>query len=760
MAKKRGQAEINRELWNRSNSAERYKWQKVNQKGYEFYVNEQLTEEEKQELRAGGMPDFTINRIIPIVQTMMHFATANNPRWKAVGVEGSDIDVAGVHDDMVAHSLYMSGGKAIVAQAVLDSFTKSLGYLFVDVDKNMDNGMGEVIISTIEPWDVYVDPMSRDYLFRDAAFIIIRKRFSKGEMRIKLPQFKSKITRAAGNEGAISLNTKREVVTSEAILPDEIASSHEVDGTEDPILDYFERYEKVMMKYVNCAVLKAPTTQEQNLIKKKIAAKMAEVNAEIQVQLKEAIAGWDQMFRDGKILKERHQLEVLKAKNEAVEFAKASKIRIESQLQEALLKTESVIMPRKEYEKAMTDPSFAKAVRGSVDFFRPIITVTVSFGDQFLYTRTRPENNYPICPIPFMHTGTPLPMSAVLPLVGKQQEINKAHQIMVHNANLSSNLRWVYQRGAINISDWEKKQSVPGGLLEYRPGFDKPEAVFPAALNNAFFSIVQEGKEDLEYIAGISSQMMGIRKGAQPEPYRATLAQDEYGTRRIRAWMNAVMEPALEHFGNVHRQAMQSHYTIDKTFRIVEPNKTTGEPEERKQRINVPLYDSKGKEIGLWKDYGTANFDVRMVAGSSMPINRQAIAAMYEKWAEMGMIDDIAFIQESDIKNKEALIERKALVNQQAGAIDKLEDEAKEKDGIIITLQKQLIQSGISGAIDKHENQLRGDRAVTKAQLKYLEKQTGIDLEQILNEADEGTKKILELGQSETIDTKKSEETS
>ena len=57
-------------------------------------------------------------------------------------------------------------------------------------------------------------------------------------------------------------------------------------------------------------------------------------------------------------------------------------------------------------------------------------------------------------------------MSAVAPLIGKQQEINKAHQIMIHNANLASNLRWLYEEGSVDEEEWESYSSSPGALLK------------------------------------------------------------------------------------------------------------------------------------------------------------------------------------------------------------------------------------------------------------------------------------------------------
>ena len=60
-----------------------------------------------------------------------------------------------------------------------------------------------------------------------------------------------------------------------------------------------------------------------------------------------------------------------------------------------------------------------------------------------------PPNFSPISSIAFPNSSlkvTRPAISAVIPMIGKQREINKSHQIMLHNANLASNLRWLYTK--------------------------------------------------------------------------------------------------------------------------------------------------------------------------------------------------------------------------------------------------------------------------------------------------------------------------
>ena len=88
MARKKDKAAKMRELYQKLNGQNRFKWQDVNQEGHNFYLDNQLTEDETSALKDQGMPHFTINRIIPIVEKLTFYATTKDPRWQAVGTEG------------------------------------------------------------------------------------------------------------------------------------------------------------------------------------------------------------------------------------------------------------------------------------------------------------------------------------------------------------------------------------------------------------------------------------------------------------------------------------------------------------------------------------------------------------------------------------------------------------------------------------------------------------------------------------------------
>ena len=97
-----------RDLYVNLNGASRQRWEKINQQGHDFYLDNQLTQEENETLERQGMPTFTINRIIPIVEMLNFYVTANQPRWQAIGVEVSDVNVANadsIHNSAIEHQI-------------------------------------------------------------------------------------------------------------------------------------------------------------------------------------------------------------------------------------------------------------------------------------------------------------------------------------------------------------------------------------------------------------------------------------------------------------------------------------------------------------------------------------------------------------------------------------------------------------------------------------------------------------------------------
>ena len=710
-----------RDIFDNVNTGNRQQWEFINQKGFDFANDNQLSSDDKEMLEEQGMPTFTINRIIPVVEMLNYYATANNPRWQAIGTEGSDSDVAAVFSDMADYVWYQSSGQSLLSNSINDSVSKSIGYLMIDINHNADQGMGEVVIKQPDPFDIYVDPKSRDLLFKDAAYILMRKVLPRTHLMKEYPEAARKIKNANSFDNSTYNYTEKVFdETQKDFSPKDILDESTTDMLDEQdtgkvdLIEYYELFEKEQQLFVNVFYKIPPDPSIVEEIKQKVAAQISQMQKEQQVALKEKELELAQMVQSNQILPERMQLELEKFQAQMQEQLKVSQMQFENELQKQSSVIENKVITKQEFNILMKDEQFADLVVDTVEFYDARIKKTCVVGDVCIYEKYLPTKikDYPLIPFHYKWTGTPYPISAVSPLIGKQQELNKVHQLMVHNASLGSSLRWMYEEGSIDTEHWEKYASAPGALLPLRSGFNAPTPVMPFQLPNAFFGISGEGKQDMEYLAGIYSSMQGDTKQTKDMPFKGMLAIDEYGTRRVKYWLKHSVEPALKQVGELVRQYTQSVYTANKVFRIVQPNAIQ---EDKQVEINIPVYNDMGEAIGKYMDYSSAKFDVRLVAGSTLPVNRWAYLAELKELMQLGVVDDVAVLSETDIKNKDKIVKRKSLYAQMKQKIDGMEKQMQDKEGTIETLERQLVQAGIKNKTMQGEMEINRKVAETKA---------------------------------------------
>jgi hypothetical protein len=85
---------------------------------------------------------------------------------------------------------------------------------------------------------------------------------------------------------------------------------------------------------------------------------------------------------------------------------------------------------------------------------------------------------------------------------------------------------------------------------------------------------------------------------------------------------------------------------------------------------------------------------------------------------KLGIVDDVAVLAEADIKNKEQIAQRKSLMAQMRGQLEKAQDMLKDKEGTIETLERQLVQAGIKDKVRMAEHDMRKQILDTSAKLK------------------------------------------
>ena len=204
-----------------------------------------------------------------------------------------------------------------------------------------------------------------------------------------------------------------------------------------------------------------------------------------------------------------------------------------------------------------------------------------------------------------------------------------------------------------------------------------------------------------------------------------------------------MIEPALRQLGRLVMQFSQAVYQGHKVMRVVQPNNVN---EEKMVEINIPVYNDYGEAVAKFNDYSTAKFDIRVVAGSTLPINRWAYLDELKQLMQMGVVDDIAVLAETDIRNKAGIVKRKSLYSQLQGQIQQMEENMKNQAGTIETLERQLVQAGIKGKVMQAEVEIskKKNQTETNMEKQYLETEAKQKLTRgvLANELDTTKKKL------------------
>lgn len=726
-------------LFTAANTAERQNWEYNSSRCEDFYNDRQLTAEELTDLKKATMPTFTVNRVTPVVEIMKYFLTAGRPRWKTVGRDtgGYDTRTGQIHVALSDYCYDLSDGNTRYSQVVHDSLVKQCGYMHIFVDKNADRGMGEVMFGSIEPRYVFVDPESRDKFYRDAKFVMIAKNMTKSALKQELPQYTTEIDKASGHPIGVTAKSYWNA------LPESIVGIHPSTGEAEEMISYFECYKPIRVPYVSF-MQKLPVSEGKlREMTDEATVRLTEAEKELGIRVEELKVRLIKAVTEGQTVKERAEFEIEKMQREGLSYLKAMRDRIMERIEEKVYRIEKRAVRQDEYKKLIKNPiTKSTIVEGSdIEYYERKIMIECAVGDQLLYWRVLNISSIPIIPLPFIHTGSVYPLGAVVYLIGTQQMVNKSYQITVHHANISSNPVTFARAGSIvNIEEAREEITMPGGFVIYE-GESPPLRVLPLPLNNAFYTIAETGKADLEYTAGISSYMMGMAR-ATNEPFRSTMAMDEFSTRRLKYFLSGTVEPFLVQVGKVFKEVAQSVYSAHKIWRIATPGAGMTEAEEQEYEINAPRFDATGAIVGKYFDYQASRFDVEVVAGSVWPVSKEALENKFFEYYQKNAIDRTELWKHMENIDKIGLAKRLSEIDVLRRRLEEIDEENKSLKGDRDTLHRQVLQANIKvdsirGALETKKDVLETEamQRNLRTQMDNAKKAFARELEQIVSAA-------------------------
>lgn len=678
-------------------------WRTAAQEDWDFRNNNQFTEEQRKALAAKDHAAIPINVLHPAVEQAKAMLTANRPRFSAAAREGSDVKVATTFSDLMEFVWYNSNGNVELKQVVEDYYTRGMGVFCVYVDPNADWGKGEVIIKSIDPFHLYLDPNSQDLYARDSAHMIISREMTKEQIEQMYPQVYQKLEQASPTGGSAG------VVASQRVGDADLRTQKDTFHTKYELIDRYTRIKEERVHLIDPVSMyeKVLTDEEAtNELGRNIFVEIDESESTRWIMLEEEVEQVQEL-----VAGIGPQIQLAQDQN-----GQTMPVPV-SMSPDELTERGLAMIPgtRKMYQQVtMADAVAAEAVmvdRILVTRVRRVFSV----GGLMVYDAVLPIEEYPIVPLMNRHNRNPYPMSDVRFVRPIQEFINKMISLVIaHSASATGN-KLIIPRDSQNkkelMKEWEK---AGPSVIDADFELGTPIVSGPTALANEVFVLIQDGVQKVYDILGIYPFQQGAPTNA-PDTYKGTVALDEFGQRRLKSKRDDI-EECINQLAKVAVQLIQATYTYRKVIRLVRPNNTVQTIE-----INTLVTDPSTGLQHRMNDVTVGRYDMVMVSGSTMPLNRWALMEYYMNLYEKGIIDNVEVLKQTDVVDAAGVLERVSRVKQLESALAQAEKTIKQLEGDLQTATRESVQDRKRVEVEKYKTSLADLRAQAEAAVSLFE---------------------------------------
>jgi hypothetical protein len=316
---------------------------------------------------------------------------------------------------------------------------------------------------------------------------------------------------------------------------------------------------------------------------------------------------------------------------------------------------------------------------------------------------------------------------------GLQEYINKTRSLIIAHATTSTNTKILVPEGSVDMKEFEEKWAQPGVAIPYDPTDGPPVSVQPSPLPNELYSNEQSAKSDIDHQLGLYELMQGSVQAA-PETYKATIALDEFGQRKIKSKL-ADVEMALCRVGEVAIPLMQQLYNTQKVFRVVQPNNSMS-----KFVINQKLVDDKTGEIKIVNDITVGKYDISVVSGGTLPTNRYAELEFYMDAYAKGLIDKQEVLKKTEVFDMEGVLQRTGTIGQLQSQLQAAQKEIKKLQGDLQTRDREAVNLRKRVEVEKFKTELDKVSTKSKSAGTLFEKRLDDNLATIKRKIDDAVK--------------------
>ena len=266
--------------------------------------------------------------------------------------------------------------------------------------------------------------------------------------------------------------------------------------------------------------------------------------------------------------------------------------------------------------------------------------------------------------IPFEFWG----VGEVEQIMSPQHYVNELTNQIIDNAKNTANMQWIIDKNS-GIGQG-KLTNRPGLVIRKTPGSEVRRDT-PPAMPNYVREQIEVLKKDIQDISGVFDSLKGEQQGSVTAA-SAILALQEASQARIRLKIK-LMEASLSELAQIVYSRMQQFWKLDRWVRITD---VEGNPSFREIGAQV-----------LQNDY-----DLKVMAGSTMPVNRNAMLDLMIRLAQTNGEDGLPLVDRKAVLEFLPTGDKKAITDRFAELQAQQQQQAQQQEQA--QMQQMQMQKG------------------------------------------------------------------
>jgi len=334
---------------------------------------------------------------------------------------------------------------------------------------------------------------------------------------------------------------------------------------------------------------------------------------------------------------------------------------------------------------------------------------TIIGDDILIWDEMLPITVYPMAIFTADDYDTPYVKAPAEYLREPQKAVNKFYQIVLLNAMLASNTRFMGPAGSFIDKDaWQRYGAAAGHTYEYRvdptlPDGGRPQIIQPLPLPSAWYTLVYGLKDFMEYNSGTFGPTMGD-PASSPETFSTTQSLQNHSSARSRD-LRGRIEMSITMLWKAAMEYIQFYGDRTQIFRYLD---------DMDNIESIPLDQ-------ILDDRQIIRYDVQAGVKTSFPTDRQEMVKVLQ--TVLGQTPDPNFqrlilekvLQHMDYPISDALLKDMQVNAQLSQQLQEAQDQIKQMDALISQLSKEVLMNKEAVAIAKTEGDLKAIKATTKA---------------------------------------------